>query len=102
MKSDLLFELGTEELPPKALISLSDALAEELTSCFNNSGLSFDHIQTFATPRRLALLVTALDVSVPDKNIVSWGPPKKVAFGENNHPTKAGEAFAKKTQYSHI
>ena len=96
MKSDLLFELGTEELPPKALISLSNALAEELTSCFNDSDLSFDHIQTFATPRRLALLVTALDVSAPDKNIVSWGPPTKVAFGENNSPSKAGEAFAKK------
>ena len=96
MKSDLLFELGTEELPPRALISLSDALAEDLTSCFNDSALSFDHIQTFATPRRLALLVTALDVSAPDKDIVSWGPPTKVAFGENNSPTKAGEAFAKK------
>ena len=96
MKSDLLFELGTEELPPRPLISLSDALAEELTSCFNDSDLSFDHIQTFATPRRLALLVTALDVSAPDKDIVSWGPPTKVAFGENNSPTKAGEAFAKK------
>ena len=96
MKSDLLFELGTEELPPRALISLSDALAEDLTSCFNDSDLSFDHIQTFATPRRLALLVTALDVSAPDKDIVSWGPPTKVAFGENNSPTKAGEAFAKK------
>ena len=96
MKSDLLFELGTEALPPKALISLSAALAEELTFCFNDSDLSFDHIQTFATPRRLALLVTALDVSAPDKNIVSWGPPTKVAFGENNTPSKAGEAFAKK------
>ena len=96
MKSDLLFELGTEELPPGALIGLSDALAEELVSCFNDSDLSFDHIQTFATPRRLALLVTALDVSAPDKDIVSWGPPAKVAFGENNNPTKAGEAFAKK------
>ena len=96
MKSDLLFELGTEELPPKALITLSHALAEELTSCFNESNLSFDHIETFATPRRLALLVTALDVSAPDKNLVSWGPPTKVAFGENKSPTKAGEAFAKK------
>ena len=96
MKSDLLFELGTEELPPGALIGLSDALAEELVSCFNDSDLSFDHIQTFATPRRLALLVTALDVSAPDKNIVSWGPPAKIAFGENNTPSKAGEAFAKK------
>jgi len=46
MKSDLLFELGTEELPPKALTSLSHALAEELTFCFNDSDLSFDHIET--------------------------------------------------------
>ena len=96
MKSDLLFELGTEELPPKALTSLSHALAEELTFCFNDSDLSFDHIETFATPRRLALLATALDESAPDKNLVSWGPPTKVAFGENKSPTKAGEAFAKK------
>ena len=96
MKSDLLFELGTEELPPKALINLSNALAKELTSCFNDSNLSFDHVQTFATPRRLALLILGLDVSAPDKSIVAWGPPTKVAFGGNNVPTKAGEAFAEK------
>ena len=96
MRSDLLFELGTEELPPKALISLSNALTHELTSCFKSANLSFDNIKTFATPRRLALLVSALDVSAPDKDIVAWGPPIKVAFGENDIPTKAGEAFAKK------
>ena len=96
MRSDLLFELGTEELPPKALISLSNALTDELTSCFKSANLSFDNIKTFATPRRLALLVSALDVSAPDKDIVAWGPPIKVAFGENDIPTKAGEAFAKK------
>ena len=96
MRSDLLFELGTEELPPKALTSLSNALTDELTSCFKSANLSFDNIKTFATPRRLALLVSALDVSAPDKDIVAWGPPIKVAFGENDIPTKAGEAFAKK------
>ena len=96
MRSDLLFELGTEELPPKALISLSNALTDELTSCFKSANLSFDNIKTFATPRRLALLVSALDVSAPDKDIVAWGPPTKVAFGKNHIPTKAGEAFAKK------
>ena len=96
MRSDLLFELGTEELPPKALTSLSNALTDELTSCFKSANLSFDNIKTFATPRRLALLVSALDVSAPDKDIVAWGPPIKVAFGKNDIPTKAGEAFAKK------
>jgi glycyl-tRNA synthetase beta chain len=96
MRSDLLFELGTEELPPKALSSLSGALADEFKLRLKQSKISYGDIQIFAAPRRLALLVRNLALTEPDKNIVTWGPPAKVAFAEDGTPTKAGEAFGRK------
>ena len=98
MKGDLLFELGTEELPPKALKSLSLALGEGASIGLSNHNLSFDKIQLFAAPRRLAILISDLDTQTPDTETVSWGPPLKVAFDADNRPTKAAQAFANKNR----
>ena len=94
MKSDFLFELGTEELPPKALLSLSHAFTESILDGFIAQGLSFEGSTSYAAPRRLAIYIKGLDGSTPDSDIVSWGPPARVAFDEAGAPTKAAGPIA--------
>ena len=62
--------------------------------------MGFAEVNSFATPRRLAIVVTALDEQTPEKEIVAWGPPKKAAFDADGNPTKAAEGFAKKNGVS--
>ena len=96
MKADLLFELGTEELPPKALMSLSNALIKGIQKGLGENKLNFNEVQSFAAPRRLAVIIKDLDVRTPDTEIVAWGPPVKVAFDSEGNATKAAQAFANK------
>lgn len=96
MKADLLFELGTEELPPKALMSLSNALVEGIQKGLSENKLNFNEVQSFAAPRRLAVIIKDLDIRTPDTEVVAWGPPVKVAFDSEGNATKAAQAFANK------
>ncbi len=96
MSADFLIELGTEELPPKSLKTLANAFTDVVIKGLEDQGLKFKSFQSFAAPRRLAVVVSELDQQTPDKDIVNWGPPTKVAFDENGNPSRAAEAFAKK------
>lgn len=96
MKHDFLVELGTEELPPKALAKLSKAFTGGIVSGLKSHDLSFGEVQAFASPRRLAVLISELDEKTPLKEVTVWGPPAKIAFDGDGNPTKAAEAFAKK------
>jgi glycyl-tRNA synthetase beta chain len=100
MSTDFLVEIGTEELPPKALLTLSNAFRDEILSRLNSEQLTFGEIQTFAAPRRLAVFIKTLDEETPTKEIVAWGPPIKVALDSDGNPTRAAEAFAKKNGIS--
>ena len=100
MSADFLIELGTEELPPKALKSLSNAFTEGVINGIRDLGLNFEATQSFAAPRRLAITVSGLDIQTPDKDLVIWGPPTKVAFAEDGAPSRAAEAFANKNGVS--
>jgi glycyl-tRNA synthetase beta chain len=93
-RRDLLVELGTEELPPKALHTLELALLEGLQSRLRQAGLSAHRVESFATPRRLAVLLTQLPVRQPDQLIRRRGPPISVAFDQAGEPTRAASAFA--------
>ncbi len=95
MSQQFLVELGTEELPPTALKSLSDAFVNGVKTGLEQKKLSFKAIQPFATPRRLAMLVEDLAESTPKEDVKVWGPPAQVAF-KDGQATKAAEAFAKK------
>ena len=64
---DFLFELGTEELPPRALPELERALAEGIRSGISAAGVAFSDLHSFAAPRRLAVLVTGLAESQPEQ-----------------------------------
>ncbi|MEH6617720.1 MAG: glycine--tRNA ligase subunit beta, partial [Porticoccus sp.] len=100
MSADFLVEIGTEELPPKALLTLSNAFRDEILSRLKAEQLVFGEVQTFAAPRRLAVMIKALDEQTPTKEVVAWGPPIKVALDADGNPTRAAEAFAKKNGIS--
>jgi len=92
---DLLIEIGTEELPPKALNRLSTSFLAEVKRGLEKVGLSFSGIEKFASPRRLALLVHDLAERQGDKNIERKGPALQAAYDEEGCPTKAAEGFAR-------
>jgi glycyl-tRNA synthetase beta chain len=95
LEQDLLIEIGTEELPPKALPTLSAAFLDSLSGQLTKAGLVFESIEAFATPRRLALLVKKLATRQPDQHIVKTGPALQAAFAADGTPTKAAEGFAR-------
>ena len=93
---DFLVELGTEELPPKALNTLADAFLAGIEKGLQSAGLNFTAKQAYAAPRRLAVLISALDVQQPDRSINLDGPPRQAAFDAEGNPTQAALGFAKK------
>jgi len=94
--ADLLIEIGTEELPPRALQTLCKAFAEGVRQGLQDNHLGDPAIQQYATPRRLALLIKGLPESTPDRTIEQHGPPVSAAFDEDGCPTRAAEGFARK------
>ncbi len=96
MAKDFLVEIGTEELPPKSLKTLSEAFTTGIKQQLENAGLDFQEARGFATPRRLAVMVKDLDEQTPRKEQTIWGPPAKIAFDAEGKPTKAAQAFARK------
>lgn len=92
---NFLAEIGTEELPPKALKKLATAFAENVENELNQAGLSFDKVEWFAAPRRLAVKVLGLATSQPSKEVEKRGPAVSAAFDADGKPTKAAEGWAK-------
>ena len=94
--NDLLFELGGEELPPKSLKKLSEALAQGITDGLVEAGyaISAEQIKAYATPRRLAVLIKNLDSQQADKVIEKRGPAIQAAFDAAGNPSKAAQGFA--------
>jgi len=93
-RHDLLVELGTEELPPKALSAMSTAFAEGLRNGLTGAGISIGAVEAFATPRRLAVLVRRVAARQPEQRVRRRGPPVSVAFDAQGAPTRAATAFA--------
>jgi glycyl-tRNA synthetase beta chain len=93
-RRDLLIEIGTEELPPKALRRLSLAFADAMHTEFNAAGLRAETIQAYAAPRRLALLIKALAVAQTDRENMRRGPALAAAFDDEGCPTQAAIGFA--------
>lgn len=92
---DLLFELGTEELPPRTLKTLSGALLEGMVKGIDAAGISHGKARAFATPRRLAVLIGGCAESARDRQVERRGPPVAASFDGNGAPTPAATAFAK-------
>ena len=93
--STILFELGCEELPPKSLKPLRDALQESVTEQLADANISFDSIKAFAAPRRLAIQIQGISDKQPDRTEEKRGPAIKAAFDADGNPTRAAMGFAK-------
>ncbi|TNE73140.1 MAG: glycine--tRNA ligase subunit beta [Gammaproteobacteria bacterium] len=91
---DFLVELGTEELPPKALKPLSDAFTQGIIKGLEEAGIEFGKVDAFAAPRRLAVRIRDLADAQPDKPVEKRGPAVKAAFDDAGNPTRALTGFA--------
>jgi len=94
MSADFLVELRTEELPPKALHTLEAAFRDALLQRIDAAGLAHGAVESFATPRRLAVRVQALATQATDQTVQRRGPPVTAAFDASGAATRAAQAFA--------
>jgi len=94
VRRDFLVEIGTEELPPKALRPLSEAFVAGLTAGLEKAQLLHAGVKGFATPRRLAVYVKRLAAAQPEQHLRRRGPPVSAAFDGSGAPTRAARAFA--------
>ncbi|UJD87325.1 glycine--tRNA ligase subunit beta [Rahnella aquatilis] len=90
-----LVEIGTEELPPKALRSLAESFAANLTAELDAANLPHGDVKWFAAPRRLALKVSGLHESQADREVEKRGPAVAQAFDAEGKPGKAAEGWAR-------
>lgn len=91
----LLFEIGTEELPPSELPAVLPAFESGAADALREARLAFGSVQVYCTPRRLALLVSGLAARQVSQRTTVTGPPKKAAFDSAGKPTRAAEGFAR-------
>ncbi len=94
-RRDLLFELGTEELPPMVLPALSAALGEGIVRGLSSAALTHGEAELFATPRRLAVLVRGVAARQPEVEQTRRGPALAAAFDARGNPTPAAQGFAR-------
>lgn len=97
---DFLVEIGTEELPPKALKGLASSFLQGIETGLQTKHLEYSEATVFAAPRRLAVLVSQLREQQADKETEMFGPPVQAAFDDQGNPTKAAEGFARKCNTS--
>ena len=95
-KKDFLVEIGTEELPPKALRALMEAFGKNLEAGIDESRLEHGGVHAWASPRRLTVLVENLSTAQDDRKVEQKGPPVSVAFDDEGQPKPAAVAFADK------
>lgn len=93
-RREWLVEIGTEELPPRALKTLAEAFKAHLLDSLEQAGLDHAGLDYYATPRRLALRASKLAAVQPDRKVSRRGPPMTVAIAEDGTPTRAGQKFA--------
>ena len=93
-RRDFLVEIGTEELPPLALKTLSESFATGIATALQAARLKHGRVQRFASPRRLAVLVKGLAEQQPEQELKRRGPPVTAAFDATGAPTRAATAFA--------
>jgi glycyl-tRNA synthetase beta chain len=92
---NLLIEIGTEELPPKSLAKLALAFRDNIDAEFTDNDLSFNRVNWYASPRRLAVIVEDLSEYQADKDVEKRGPAITAAFDQNGEPTKAAQGWAR-------
>lgn len=95
MAKNLLVELGLEELPAYVVTPSEKQLGDRMAAFLNEKRLAFEGIQTFSTPRRLAVRVTGLADAQTDLTEDFKGPSKKIALDADGNFTKAAQGFVR-------
>lgn len=95
MSRDILFELGVEELPSGAVSILGEALSKNVQAGLHDARLTHGDVQAFATPRRLAVLIKAVQLEQASHQVSKLGPKKAAGFGADGKPTQALLGFAR-------
>ena len=98
--SDFLFEIGTEELPPKTLKPLAQELANQIIQGLDKAELAHGELRYFATPRRLAVLIKDVADTQASHSIERKGPATTAAFNPDGTPTSALEGFLRSCKSS--
>lgn len=96
MKQDLLIEIGTEEIPARFIADAEKSLGEKMKQWLQSQSLSFDAVQTFSTPRRLAVIVQKVSEKQADRSTEVRGPAAKIAQSADGSWSKAAMGFARK------
>ncbi|RTZ67036.1 MAG: glycine--tRNA ligase subunit beta [Aquificaceae bacterium] len=91
---DVFIEIGTEELPPKALLTLSKAFSDGIVAGFNDASLQAKEVIPYAAPRRLAVLLKDMPTRQADQLVERRGPAIKAAFDDEGNPSRAAQGFA--------
>ena len=94
MSSDCLIEIGTEELPPRALQSLAQNFARQVEQSLRENKLASASVEVFATPRRLAMLLRDTQLQQADQLLEKRGPALDAAFDDDGKPSRAALGFA--------
>ena len=94
--SKYLLELGTEELPYRFIPQAINSLKSSFTKFLDENKTGFEKVEVYATPRRLAVIISGLEAQSPDEEKIVKGPIAKIAYDEAGNLTKAGEGFARK------
>jgi len=92
---ELLFEIGTEEVPAGYIGPALEYFGQAAKKHFDALGLAFGEVRTYGTPRRLTLVVDALQERQPDRIVEHTGPSRQAGFDENGNPSRAAFGFAK-------
>ena len=93
---DLLFEIGTEEMPSAPLMNAVKQLSPLMERGLTEAGLAHGPVRVVSSPRRLAVLVDAVATATDEVHEVKRGPAANIAFDADGNPTKAAEGFARK------
>lgn len=95
MSKDFLFEIGLEELPSGSVLPLAEELEKCVAQALKTVGLSYTKIQSYATPRRVALLLSDLAEEEPSRKVMKRGPAAQMAYDKEGKPSQALLGFAR-------
>lgn len=93
--ADILFEIGTEEIPAGFIVPALDYMRDYVVKAFKEVNLPHGAPEVFGTPRRLALRIKDVPARLDDIEETKLGPARSAAFDAQGQPTKAGLGFAK-------
>ena len=92
---NLVFEIGTEEIPAMPLYKATEQLEKDTKALFDEARVAYENVEAFSTPRRMVLKVEGLAEASEALSIKKKGPAAKIAFDEDGNPTKAAAGFAR-------